>query len=354
MPSDEFYQTLLKENEQITNNFREVHKKILKILKFKDFFSTLLSAIEDQFKIPYVWISIIEDSAVPNLLKSLEEADLLQNRVNMIDRKIFNNLTLDYHKPVLVNDDICRYYDILSEDISRLINKPENMNSIIKSIAVSPISLDGEIIGSLNQADPSEGRYEPSLDTSDLEHLAIVVSQCLSNVTAHEKLEFLAFHDPLTGLLNRRVMEKTLEREFERADRYSNVLSVVFLDLDYFKQINDTYGHERGDDVLKYVADTLMEMCRQSDVVARYAGDEFVVILPETNPNETGNLMQRIKEFLGDNPLKVDDYSIKVSMSYGVASTYGQFDSHHTLLKEADKKLYDVKNARPPRADGVL
>ena len=116
---------------------------------------------------------------------------------------------------------------------------PKNKKYYIQSIAVAPLSLDGDIIGSLNQADFSPLRFKPGIDTSLLEQLALKVSLCLSNVTAHEKLRFLAYHDPLTGLLNRRVMEVVLKREFARSKRYSRPLSLVFIDMDYFKQIND-------------------------------------------------------------------------------------------------------------------
>ena len=183
------------------------------------------------------------------------------------------------------------------------------------------------------------------------------VSLCLSNVTAHEKLQFMAYHDPLTGLLNRRVMEAVLKREFNRAERYASNLSIVFLDLDNFKRINDVYGHDCGDDLLKYVGGCLLEMSRDTDVVARFAGDEFIIILPETPKNSAENLMKRVKSYFSQHPLIANDRSIPISISFGVASTEGKsVKDPDSLLKDADEMLYlakksSLKNSNIPFSD---
>ncbi len=199
----------------------------------------------------------------------------------------------------------------------------------------------------MNQGDPSPDRFRPGIDTSLLEQLAVKVSLCLSNVIAHEKVRFLAFHDPLTGLLNRRVMDSVLEREYLRARRYRTSLSLVFLDLDHFKEVNDIQGHGVGDEVLKYLAQKLSGFCRKIDVVARYAGDEFLILLPETDKKSAQLLMERICAHFADHPLQLGGKSMPVSFSYGVASVEdaGIGDSR-TLLKKADEALYAAKKAR--------
>jgi diguanylate cyclase (GGDEF)-like protein len=240
-------------------------------------------------------------------------------------------------RPLLANQDLRPY--------NRLF--PKNHTYSIKSIAIAPISLDGEVVGSLNQADFSFERFQPDIDTSRLEQLAVKVSLCMSNVMAHEKLRFLAFHDPLTGLLNRRVMESVLNREFNRIKRYASTLSAVFLDLDDFKGINDRYGHDWGDELLKYVADKLLEMSRDSDIVARFAGDEFVYILPETRAKSAEKLMRRIEAFLMAHPLTAEEFTIPVSISFGVASTEDSgVKNPAQLLKQADQMLYRAKQLK--------
>jgi len=327
----------LKQNEEITKKFHEIETRILSIVNFRDLFEVLLVLIKEKFNVPYVWISMIDQSEVSSLIQSLETSESLKEKINIIAREDFLNLIGRRLNPLLANHDMEPFKELL----------PKNQNYFIKSIAIAPISLDGEIIGSLNQADFSRSRFQPGIDTSRLEQLAVKVSLCLSNVTAHEKLKFLAFHDPLTGLLNRRVMETVLKREFNRSRRYTGILSVVFLDLDDFKGINDRYGHDRGDDVLKYVAKNLLNMSRDSDVVARFAGDEFVYILPETSPENAENLMSRIRDHLKARPLEAEGTVIPVSISFGVAATEDdRIETAEHLLKKADEMLYASKKLR--------
>jgi len=286
---------------------------------------------------PYAWISIIEKCELFNFIQSLETFETLNKRINIINKKTFYNLIGTTTTPLLINDDLRAFSKLL----------PRHEKHRIRSIAISPISLDGEIIGSLNQAHILPGHFKPGLDTSSLEQLAVQVSFCLSNVTAHEKLKFLAYSDPLTGLLNRRAMENALKREFNREKRYRRMLSVVFIDLDDFKSVNDVHGHDIGDELLKYVASQLLDISRDTDVVARFAGDEFIVILPEASAVSTKILMNRLKDYFLSHPLNTPETSIPVSISFGVASTEDKsIKNPAMLLKKADEMLYKAKAAR--------
>jgi len=328
---------LVHKNEEITRKFNEIEVKILSILDFKSLFEVLLSEIKRQFKIPYAWISLVDTSEAAHLIRSIKSSEILRDCLKIVEKRAFSNLVGVSRKSVLVNDRLKPY----------LILFPQNKKCFIKSMAIAPISLDGEIIGSLNQADFSAERFQPGIDTSLLEQLAVKVSLCLSNVTAHEKLSYLAFHDPLTGLLNRRVMEIQLEKEFSRARRYGTPLSISFLDLDDFKLINDKYGHDHGDEVLKYVGKALVQMCRESDIVSRFAGDEFVVVLPETGKESARKLMERLQADLFRSPMTIGNNSVKVSMSFGVASISEEnFQSAAMFLKRADENLYESKAIR--------
>lgn len=331
----------LKENETITKKFYSVESKILSILNFKDFLEGLLTSIRDTFHVPYVWITLIKHTEVEELMNTMSVSEALKEKTNLIDRDYFIRLIDNDVTPLLANQDLKPFYKLL----------PPNQKYLIKSIAIAPISLDGEIIGSLNQGDISPDRYSPRIDTSLLEQLAVKVSLCLSNVTAHEKLKYFAYHDPLTELLNRRVMEKILNREFIRSKRYQKVLSVVFMDIDDFKIINDSYGHDVGDDVLKYLAKSLIGGTRDTDVVARFAGDEFVIILPETDPEKAGLLIHRIQENLKTKPYTKGKLTLTISISSGIASTFeSTIENPDALLKAADNRLYDSKKIKKTSA----
>lgn len=327
----------LRTNEEIAQRFFEIEISILSILNFKDLFEKLLTEIREKFGVPYVWISMIDKSEVSDLLQSLESSKILKERLNVIDKDTFLSLVENETKPILISGDLKPYYQLL----------PQGQMYFIRSLAIAPITLDGEIIGSLNQADLSRLRYRPGMDTRLLERLAVKVSICLSNVTAHEKLKWFAWRDPLTGLLNRRVMEKVLQREYKRAVRYKSHLTLAFLDLDDFKVVNDKYGHDRGDELLRYVADVLEELTRDSDVVSRYAGDEFVIILPGTSTNESLLLIQRLQDYFRKNPMDVDEEQILISISFGLSSMGDEGVSNpNSLLKKADEMLYNAKKQK--------
>jgi diguanylate cyclase (GGDEF)-like protein len=327
----------LKKNEEIANKFHEIEIKILAILNFTDLFEVLLTEIKEKFQVPYVWLTFIEAGEVPYLIGQIETSTILKAHLNIVPQDIFYGLMRNSTKPLLVNDNLKPFFKLL----------PPHRKCFMKSMAIAPIMIDGRIIGSLNQADFSHARFSPDIDTSLLERLAIKVSLCLANVIAHEKLKFLAYHDPLTGLLNRRVMESILKREFQRARRYNTHLSLVFLDVDDFKGTNDTYGHDIGDQLLAYLSRQLCLMVRESDVVARFAGDEFVIILPETPDEHAIDLMIRIQAHFQANPLNTKDDAIPVSISFGVSSNQNKKIANTTdLLKEADNALYQMKAVR--------
>ncbi len=328
---------LLKEYEALSAKFFQVETRILSIRNFKDLFNVLLTEIESVFDVPYVWLSLIEDSETYRLLPLLETEQALVLRLSRVDRLRFAQVVGTDQAPLLADRNLGAFAELL----------PEHSKGRLASLAVVPLFLDGGVIGSLNLGDKNPQRFAPNMDPVFLKHLGVKVSLCLSNVTAHEKLSFMAYHDSLTGLLNRRVMEKVLQRECRRCQRYGHPLSVVFIDLDDFKKVNDTFGHETGDALLCHWAQLLNSCTRSSDVTARFAGDEFVVILPESDLSSAKQLMDRVIAAAQSRPLKTGSTEIPVSLSFGIAAFgEGTSDTQESLLKRADSRLYEAKKGK--------
>lgn len=152
--------------------------------------------------------------------------------------------------------------------------------------------------------------------------------------------------DPLTGVYNRLQMEDVLEREFATAVALQQPLSIAFIDLDDFKQINDRYGHLVGDQVLRQFAQTLQRMLRSTDLVARYGGEEFLVVLSHSNEAASGRILQRILDEVSRLPMAVvEGQSLFVTFSAGLATQDGdsRFSDARSLLQAADDALYGAK-----------
>ena len=165
-------------------------------------------------------------------------------------------------------------------------------------------------------------------------------------------LSHLATEDPLTRLLNRRGMEDALRVTLAHAARHQQPISALLVDIDRFKQVNDSFGHEVGDQVIRQVAEFLERLSRASDVVARTGGEEYLLILPETGLDAARVLAERIRSAIGDHPLVVENQRIKVTVSIGVACLEGEA-SLDELSQEADRALYMAKRGGRNRVASV-
>jgi diguanylate cyclase (GGDEF)-like protein len=160
------------------------------------------------------------------------------------------------------------------------------------------------------------------------------------------ELSELVLTDGLTGLYNLRHFKNVLQAEMNRSKRSGIPTSLVMIDLDHFKAINDTYGHETGNKVLKHVADILTSELRTTDVICRYGGEEFVVIFPETQLNLAVKVADRIREMIADSPVNCETGEVYVTASMG-ASVYMKFGilSMDEFVDSVDKYLYEAKKS---------
>ncbi|MCB1676250.1 MAG: GGDEF domain-containing protein [Halioglobus sp.] len=183
---------------------------------------------------------------------------------------------------------------------------------------------------------------------------ALVVIGFLASVLIEyqQHLSHMATQDPLTRLLNRRGLEDALYLSLAHASRHELPTSAIMVDIDHFKKVNDSFGHETGDQVIRQVADFLRRMSRASDVVARTGGEEYLLVLPDTGLDAARNLAERIRAAISEHPLLVDHQRIPVTVSLGVACATGEVDLD-ALAQEADRALYLAKRGGRNRLASV-
>jgi diguanylate cyclase (GGDEF)-like protein len=171
--------------------------------------------------------------------------------------------------------------------------------------------------------------------------LAAIVDVTAQRQTREDLLQ-QATHDPLTGVFNRRHLEDVLRQELDRAERHARPLAVAMMDADHFKSINDTYGHQTGDEVLRAISDRCRKTLRSNDILGRYGGEEFAIVFPETSLDEAGAVAERLRAAVGDEPIKVGDNALGVTVSIGLAA-FAPGNDLEKLFQRADSALYTAK-----------
>jgi len=206
------------------------------------------------------------------------------------------------------------------------------------------------LLGSLNLGSRDPARFTPLLGTDFVEHMASIIAICLENVISNEMLKYIGLTDALTGVYNRRYMDRRLVEEIARARRQSYRISCMYIDIDHFKRVNDTYGHFAGDDVLREVAARIKAELRISDALGRFGGEEFVVLLIDADLANTAMVAERIRASVAGAPFMLaDGKALDLSVSIGVA-TLADFEREHPiesvathLVAQADHALYCAK-----------
>ena len=218
------------------------------------------------------------------------------------------------------------------------------------SVILAPLVRQGKYLGSLNLGSYRSDRFIRNMATDFIEHLASVLSVCLENTLNIETMRRTSLIDPLTGVNNRRFLEQRIEEELGRSMRTRLPLSCLFLDIDYFKRINDSHGHQAGDHVLAVVAALIKKQLRNNDVLSRYGGEEFVALLSESDENSAGEIAERIRGSIAELVVEFNAQVMPVTISIGAATfdpglvgRKSVLEMANDLIQSADAALYEAK-----------
>ncbi len=211
------------------------------------------------------------------------------------------------------------------------------------SCIIAPLMSGHRVIGVLNLADKVTGEpFDREIDLPSIEQLCELIGASIYNIELFQEVERQAKTDGLTGLANRTSFINQLGKEFDRAERYRSNLSMLMIDMDRLKEINDTHGHQAGDLALKHVAEVIRASVRTSDLPARYGGDEFSVVLVETGLRQAQAMADRLLAAIRKRPLELEGESLPLSLSVGVGQ-YGNDATPEHFINRVDEALYRAK-----------
>ena len=238
--------------------------------------------------------------------------------------------------PMVVAAGIGLEGEALSAHEPRVVQAPRAMLAV-------PILREHQLLGLVTTVDPEDGGFSDD-DIESLSALAVQAGVAIENARLHRVVERQAVTDALTGLANRRQFYEVLGREYERSQRFGTPLSLILLDIDDFKQINDSRGHLAGDAVLHGVAATLAELIREIDMAARYGGEEFAILLPQTAQEGAALLAERLRREIASRPIRFGPDEIEgITASFGVAAGPEDSMTQIDLIASADAALYQAK-----------
>lgn len=285
---------------------------------------------------------ILEVSKCSLMMLDDERKELMIKAAVGLDRKVIDStrvkvgeqmagIVVQEKKPMLIED-------IESDDEYKRNNRPGYLS---RSFMIVPIKIGTNVVGVINVAEKrTKTNYRECFDTMDLKILCALareVSVAFNNMKLYEDLSFLAHIDPLTNIYNYRKFDKALEYEMNRSIRTGNHLCVMMVDVDDFKSYNDRFGHQEGDNLLKAIALVFKKCLRSTDIICRYGGDEFAIILPDTDTQGVKTAANKIKGELNLMKFKAD-----VTLSFGVAKFIVGLTKYQ-LIKKADNALYRAK-----------
>lgn len=327
---------IAKSNERKQENFQQYELALLQSTSLEQLLGIILDQHKQRFQLTEVTLMLYDpEYELQRLIETKTHQGAWRNRLLFTESAhLINQHFGPQRQPRLLNYSP-HQHAYLFPDCDEL-----------GSVALLPLVRQNMLIGSLNLGSRNPNRFQQQIGTKFLEHLAAVVSACIENARLHEHIKLVGVRDALTGINNRRFFDQRLSEEVSRARRAGTTLSCLFIDLDFFKRINDHHGHQAGDAVLKQVSGLLSDRLRENDVLARYGGEEFVILLAETRQSDAALIAEQIRDRVAKAAFAIPSgKTLNVTLSIGVASmtAEGVIKDGGQLLAAADQAVYAAK-----------
>ena len=234
--------------------------------------------------------------------------------------------------------------DNVKEPPAGKVQRSFSENYTTKSCIIAPLICHGRVVGVLNVTDKNDGSVFNTSEVAVMELFRQLIGASIGNVKLFEKSQHLAQTDGLTGMFNHRTFYEALESELRRSQRYGGQVSIIMADIDNLKPINDSLGHRAGDMTIRQISRRLQACIRQIDIAARYGGDEFAVILPNTSLEDATIVAERMVKMVSASPVTWDHQKINLSVSVGVGQYAGD-SCAGDVARATDEALYAAKQA---------
>ena len=324
-------------NQQTQDRFYALELYFLEANSYELLIRRILTDLKRQLKLSQVELFLLDP----------------QQETQQLITEIYGQLN---YKHLSYLDSVSAIKTIYSGDIQLILsNEQHDIDKLgpgmSQSVALLPLRRGNHIIGSLHLGSRDQQRFHPGLGGEFLLHLGTIISVCIESSINQERYKHLSLVDLLTRAKNRRFFFQALATEIARSKRSKKPLSCLFIDIDHFKLVNDNHGHLTGDRALRCVADSIVPLLRQSDVLARFGGEEFTVLLPDCDLSHAEEIAERIRDKISQVSIANDQnqrfqLTVSIGVSYWQDGQQGFTDSEAIqthLISQADKGVYQAK-----------